>query len=308
MDWIKERKGPFKSGGEGWAVKMDGGGVQPYDFDKLVVFDHSRLKLAPGKEQAAELIADYLKIIFPEIMGNEEVKAWGTKRYLNYYIEKFYVMLYELILKSLLCKDNETMDQRQSDMKDEADRIAAELVNELSAVKKRIYQDVQAAYQGDPAAKNICEIVLSYPFVLSVTVHQIAHFLYLKEVPILPRMLSEWSHSQTAIDIHPGAEIGTGFFIDHGTGVVIGETTVIGNNVKIYQGVTLGAYSLQKEDNGIIIKGLKRHPTIRDNVIIYANAIILGGETVIGENAVIGGNTWITESIEANTIVTIEKP
>jgi serine O-acetyltransferase len=164
--------------------------------------------------------------------------------------------------------------------------------------------DVTAAYGGDPAARSYEEIIISYPCIVAIATHRIAHELSLKEVPLLPRIMSEYAHSVTGIDIHPGAKIGRNFFIDHGTGVVIGETTVIGDNVKVYQGTTLGALSFPKDERGRIIKGGKRHPTIEDNVTIYAEATILG-DVVIGKGAVIGSNVWIKESVPAGITVTM---
>jgi serine O-acetyltransferase len=168
--------------------------------------------------------------------------------------------------------------------------------------------DVQAAWDGDPAALNCDEVILAYPGLRAIVVHRLAHALYRREVPMLPRMMSEWAHNETGIDIHPGARIGERFFIDHGSGVVIGETTEIGDNVKIYQGVTLGALSFPKDGSGRIIRGAKRHPTVEDDVTIYANAIILGGETVLRKGCVIGGSVFITQSVPAGAKVNITPP
>ena len=162
-----------------------------------------------------------------------------------------------------------------------------------------MYGNVFPAFNGDPAAKSNEEVILSYPGLEAILVHRIANFLYINGVPVIPRIMSEHVHGKTGIDIHPGASIGESFFIDHGTGVVIGETCIIGDNVKIYQGVTLGALSVKKN-----LQNKKRHPTIEDNVTIYANATILGGETVIGKNSIIGGNTWVTESVLENSVIT----
>jgi serine O-acetyltransferase len=178
----------------------------------------------------------------------------------------------------------------------------------LPAVREKLAGDVQAAYDGDPAALNTDEVILAYPGLLAISVQRLAHSLYEREVPLMPRIMSEWAHNQTGIDIHPGANIGKNFFIDHGTGVVIGETTDIGNNVKVYQGVTLGALSFPKDERGRVVRGTKRHPTVRDNVTIYANAIILGGDTVIGENSVIGGSVFVTSSVPPNSVVTFKPP
>ena len=176
------------------------------------------------------------------------------------------------------------------------------LLEELPEIREITKLDVAAAYAGDPAAANYDEIILSYPGLKAITIQRLAHVLYLEHVPLIPRMMTEYAHSITGIDINPGAEIGRGFFIDHGTGVVIGETAHIGNNVRLYQGVTLGALSFPKDSCGMLIKGLRRHPTIEDNVTIYANATVLGDVT-IGAGSVLGGNVWVTESLPPGTKV-----
>ena len=188
-----------------------------------------------------------------------------------------------------------------------AQTVTEHLLNELPDIRRMLQADVQAAYDGDPAAASLEEIVLSYPCMTAIATHRLAHELYLKEVPLIPRIMSECAHRLTGIDIHPGARIGRNFFIDHGTGVVIGETAVIGANVRIYQGVTLGALSFRKDEQGRIIKGGKRHPTIEDEVTIYAEATILG-DTVIGKGSVIGGNVWIKESVPPGTTVMMANP
>jgi len=182
-----------------------------------------------------------------------------------------------------------------------ARRLALDYLQRLPAIRELVAGDVQAAFEGDPAAGSREEVILCYPGVLAVTVHRLAHPLYGLSVPLLPRMLSEWAHRQTGIDIHPGAAIGPGFFIDHGTGVVIGETTRIGAGVKLYQGVTLGALSFPRNPDGSLVKGGRRHPTIGDGVTIYANATVLGGATEVGAGAVIGGGAWVTASVPAGT-------
>ena len=186
-----------------------------------------------------------------------------------------------------------------------ATRVTDEYLARLPVIREQLARDVQAAYEGDPAATNLEEVILCYPGVMAVSVHRLAHPLHRAGVPLLPRIMSEWAHRMSGVDIHPGAEIGRSFFIDHGTGVVIGETTRIGDRVKIYQGVTLGALSFPRNPDGTLVKGGKRHPDIGDDVTIYAGATILGGETVIGPGAVIGGGTWITESVAAGERVTL---
>jgi serine O-acetyltransferase len=185
-----------------------------------------------------------------------------------------------------------------------AEEAITHLLDSLPQIRDTLKQDIQAAYDGDPAAKSFDSIIVCYPCVEAITTYRLAHELYLMNVPLIPRMWSELAHSNTGIDINPGATIGPRFFIDHGTGVVIGETTVIGKGVAIYQGVTLGALAPGK---GQSLRGVKRHPTIEDNVIIYAGATILGGETVIGEGAVVGGNVWLTESVPPGTKVVLPK-
>ena len=182
------------------------------------------------------------------------------------------------------------------------------LLEALPAIKNTLQEDIQAAYEGDPAARSYMEVVMSYPGVQAVIVHRIAHILYHEQVPLIPRIMSEHAHSQTGIDIHPGATIGPGFFIDHGTGVVIGETSTIGRRVKLYQGVTLGALSFPKDKDGNPIKGIKRHPNVEDDVTIYAGATILGGETTIGTGSEIGGNVWLTHSVPPYSKVYNQQP
>ncbi len=198
------------------------------------------------------------------------------------------------------------LDQLADDLKREIallcpDRDAAEIVSafrgRLGEVRRLVDTDVQAAYDGDPAATSRMEVVMAYPGLYAVTIHRMAHELYVLKVPVMPRIMSELAHSKTGIDIHPGATIGERFFIDHGTGVVIGETCTIGRNVRIYQGVTLGGLSFEKDSTGALVKGKKRHPDIEDNVVIYANATILGGGTVVGHDSEIGGNVWLKDSV-----------
>ena len=190
----------------------------------------------------------------------------------------------------------------------ETDRILKAFLDTLPAVRKLLIADVQAAYDGDPAALTFAEVLLAYPGLLAIAAHRLAHELYLLKVPIIPRIMSEWIHTKTGTDIHPGARIGRAFFIDHATGVVIGETTEIGNHVKLYQGVTLGARSFALGLTGLPVKHIKRHPTVKDKVIIYAHAAILGGETVIGARSVIGSNVFLMESVPADSVVSSVHP
>ena len=191
----------------------------------------------------------------------------------------------------------------------DASEIGAAFLARLPEVKRLVGRDVQAAYEGDPAATSPMEVVMAYPGLYAVTIHRLAHELYVLKVPIIPRIMSELAHSKTGIDIHPGAQIGERFFIDHGTGVVIGETCVIGKNVKLYQGVTLGALSFDKDPTtGALVKGIKRHPNVEDNVVIYAGATILGGNTTIGHDSEIGGSVWLIASVPPHSRVYNKPP
>lgn len=196
----------------------------------------------------------------------------------------------------------------QSEAVLEADAIVEKFFLVLPEIRKKLLEDIRAAYRGDPAAESHAEVTLAYPGILAVAVYRIAHELWRLHVPLIPRMMSEWAHSETGIDIHPGATIGSGFFVDHGTGVVIGETAVIGNNVKLYQGAILGARSFALDELGNPVKHVKRHPTVEDGVVIYSNAIILGGDTVVGAGSTIGGSVFLTKSVPPNTLVINQPP
>ncbi|MFP4522624.1 MAG: serine O-acetyltransferase EpsC [Fibrobacterota bacterium] len=276
-------------------------------YDKKKGINHLDGLNIPVPEKISDIIKDYLRIIFPGFIGKESVKTSSASFYAGTILDRLHESLVKEIKKALeyQCPDKNTAG---CDCADASAGIAAHVLKKLPEVRRLLKLDVEAAYAGDPAARSYDEIILSYPFIKAISVHRFAHELYKAAVPLIPRMASEWSHTETGIDIHPGAEIGESFFIDHGTGVVIGETTQIGRNVKIYQGVTLGALSFPRDERGKIIKGVKRHPTLKDHVTVYANATILGGDTVIGERTVIGGNTWITKSVEADMIVNISAP
>ena len=192
--------------------------------------------------------------------------------------------------------------ERLSDKK-QAEIFTANLIKKLPDIRKTLWTDITAAYQGDPAAKTPDEIILAYPAFIAISAYRVAHELYIMNVPLIPRIITEYAHRLTGIDIHPGATIGKYFFIDHGTGVVIGETSTIGNRVKIYQNVTIGAKSFAVEPDGTLVKGIKRHPDIGNDVVIYAGATILGGETIIGDNCIIGGNVWLTHSVQSGNII-----
>jgi len=194
------------------------------------------------------------------------------------------------------------------DLHAESNRVLEVFFSRLPCIRKLVIEDIRAAYDGDPAALTYAEVQLAYPGLLAVTAHRLAHELYLLDVPVVPRIMSEWTHAQTGVDLHPGAKIGHSFFIDHATGVVIGETTEIGNRVKIYQGVTLGAKSFSLDEKGHPIKHVKRHPTVENDVILYANSTILGGDTHIGCGSIIGANVFLNDSVPPNSIVTTNHP
>ena len=193
---------------------------------------------------------------------------------------------------------------KDAEAEEAADRICSGFAKRLPEVKRLLLLDVEALYEGDPAASCREEVMITYPGFRAICIYRIAHELYVLKAPLIPRIMTEYAHERTGIDIHPGAAIGEYFFIDHGTGIVVGETTTIGNHVKLYQGVTLGARSFELDENGNPVKNIKRHPDIGNHVVIYANATILGGDTVIGDNCVIGGNTWLTRSVAAGSVVT----
>ena len=257
----------------------------------------------PHRQKILEILDLLTEVLFPGYTGKRTV----TKSNINFIIGDILCQVYTELSEQI-----ERAYQYQCrikkcdgcDCRTMAENVTRHLLTQLPRIRELLKGDVGAAFDGDPAAKSFEEIVISYPCIMAIATYRIAHELYLKEVPLIPRIMSECAHSKTGIDIHPGAKIGKNFFIDHGTGVVIGETTVIGENVKIYQGATLGAMSFPKDERGRIIKGGKRHPTIEDNVTIYAEATILGNIT-IGAGTIIGGNVWIKESVPAGVTVTV---
>jgi len=237
----------------------------------------------------AELLIEKLRILFfPRIFAPSE----PVRMLSEITLEETYALLYGLCL-TILGKDNG----------ERAKRIAGKFLKTLPDIALLLHEDIQSAYDGDPAASSKAEIVLAYPAFEAISIYRTAHELYRLKLPLLPRILTEIAHHRTGIDIHPGATIGRSFFIDHGTGVVIGETCTIGDRVKLYQGVTLGARSFEKDENGNPVKGIKRHPDIGSDVVIYAGATILGGDTVIGDGCTIGGNVWLTHSVAAGSRV-----
>ncbi|MCH5209986.1 MAG: serine acetyltransferase [Oscillospiraceae bacterium] len=257
-----------------------------------------------SKDILIEVVEELRKLLFPGFFDNNRARSEYIKFLAGERLEFIQYHLRKQVAKALgnqeLCSDCE-----KSEINKHAEKIVYEFLAKLCKIREYLYTDIKAAYNGDPAAYSTDEIIFSYPGLLTITVYRIAHELWLLEVPMIPRIMTEYAHSVTGIDIHPGAKIGKYFFIDHGTGIVIGETTVIGDNVKIYQGVTLGGLSTRK---GQELKGVKRHPTIGDNVTIYSGTSILGGDTVIGNGATIGGNAFIVRSVPEGMTVRVKSP
>lgn len=267
----------------------------------------------PNSQKIIEALKTLIDLLFPGKLSHTPVHRRGLPAYLRTRTTRALRLLQPEIERALPFRWKGEAAKHEGGhkacaVKSESRAIIARFAERLPDIRSFVIEDVRAAYEGDPAALTYAEVQLAYPGVLAITSHRIAHELYKLDVPIVPRIMSEWTHAETGVDIHPGAQIGHGFFIDHATGVVIGETSVIGNNVKIYQGVTLGARSFPLDENGFPIKHIKRHPTVEDGVVIYANATILGGTTVIGRGSTIGGNVFLTESVPPNTVVSANHP
>ncbi len=254
----------------------------------------------PSKKAVGALCDDLLHLLFPGFFSEEAVSSQELPAAAQEIIDQIAGQLESAIAVSL--REDEAT-QSEGDLQRKAISITERFFAQIPAVRALLKTDVEAAYAGDPAARSLEEIVLAYPGLEAVAIQRVAHLLYKEEVPLLPRMMTEWAHSRTGIDIHPGASIGSHFFIDHGTGVVIGETCVIGDRVKLYHGVTLGARSFQKDEQGAIIKGLRRHPRVEDDVVIYPNGIILGGDTTIGARSTIGANVFLMKSVPPDTLL-----
>jgi serine O-acetyltransferase len=257
-----------------------------------------------------EIIEDLKEIIYPGYRRREGLHLGNVTYHVGDLIDGLHDKLTIQIGRALRHESAGNLDCGEEEIDYEAlgQAKAIQFLEEIPELRKVLALDVQAAYDGDPAVRGLDEIIFCYPGLEAVTVFRLAHLLYELKVPLIPRMMTEWAHSKTGIDIHPGATIGHHFFIDHGTGVVIGQTCEIGNHVKLYQGVTLGALSFQTDGDGQLIRDTKRHPTLEDRVVIYANATVLGGGTVIGHDSVIGSSVWLTRSIAPHTTVVLEKP
>jgi serine O-acetyltransferase len=257
----------------------------------------------PSKDAVEAILNDLCEVIYPGFGQRQNLHIGNVEYYVGNLIDSLHDRLTQQIARALRHEGTS-----HADFEAIAQKRAVEFLRRLACIRSVLDMDVSAAFRGDPAAKSQYEIIFCYPGLDAITVYRVAHELLKLSVPYIPRMMTEVAHSRTGIDIHPGAHIGPSFFIDHGTGVVIGETCEIGSGVKLYQGVTLGALSFQKDAEGELVRGTKRHPTLEDDVIVYANATILGGNTVVGARSVIGSNVWLTHSVAPDTVVLLEKP
>ena len=277
--------------------------------DLAGTYRDSRLKLQhlgktpfPSQRVVVEVLGNIRMILFPGYFGHVSVTEHGVERYLRELVGVVHRRLSQEIRKALRLESGTGSDEGEA----RAEALCLRFLRTLPRLRRLLDLDLEAAMDGDPAAKSTHEIILSYPAMKAISVYRVAHELTRFNVPLIPRIMTEYAHLETGIDIHPGARIGRRFFIDHGTGVVIGETTEIGNNVKLYQGVTLGALSFP--EGAAAARGKKRHPTIEDNVVIYSGATILGGNTVIGRDSIIGGNVWIISSVPPGSKVMVNVP
>ena len=268
-------------------------------YSSFGMVNHSGGANLPGRANIARIVGGLDELLFPGFRENQGLDHSNLRLVTAEKVNHLALELIREVEKSLAFSVREgTLSCGHGGCHAAAELIVGSFFEELPAIRHALLLDMEANFRGDPAAKSVDEVILSYPGFRAITVHRLANYFWNAQVPLIPRMMSELVHASTGIDIHPGARIGESFFIDHGTGIVIGETSVIGNNVKLYQGVTLGALSVKKEEGDC-----KRHPTIEDDVTIYSHATILGGDTIIGRGSVIGGNVWITESVPPNTTV-----
>lgn len=272
------------------------------NYKRQGIFEMGIGQRPPKRSEIIELVEELRRVIFPGYFGDENTAYVSLESFAGNTLAVIYEKMFKQIRTALLYVAEKKEEQR---CREEAEALTRTFLSRLPYIQDLLLKDVEAEYHGDPAANSKEEIIFCYPGIYAIFVYRVAHELYRLQVPFIPRIMSEYAHGETGIDINPGAEIGEYFFIDHGTGIVIGETTRIGNHVKLYQGVTLGALSTQK---GQQLSGVKRHPTIEDHVVIYANTTILGGETVIGANSVVAGNSFVTTSIPRNTKVSATQP
>jgi serine O-acetyltransferase len=279
--------------------------VKSYFSDESATHHLNRQPL-PSQEQVTEAIGVMQELMFPGFYGAQGLSGEQLRLRVLTLLARLHEILTEQIRRA--CAHSLGIDEPCQTPAEEAAEISEKFLTTLPEIRAVLTTDVDAAYEGDPIASCKDEIISSYPSIYAVTTYRLAHELYKLNVPLIPRIMTEHAHQRTGIDIHPATRIGKAFFIDHGTGVVIGGTAVIGNRVKLYQGVTLGAFSFPKDEAGNLIRDTKRHPTIEDDVVIYSGATILGGDTVIGKGSVIGGNVWLTKSVAPGTRVALDPP
>src|SRR5262245_4164407 len=280
--------------------------VQTYDeVGKINHLGHCPL---PNYDEIIAATNDLKEIIFPGFRRREGLHRGNVAYYVGDLVDRLHDRFTQQIGRALRHEAGVTDCDTDQDYEALGQAKTMLFLERLPEIRQTLATDVQAAYDGDPACKSLDEVIFCYPGLEAITVYRLAHVLYELDIPFIPRMMTEWAHSRTGIDIHPGAKIGRHFFIDHGTGVVIGETTDIGEHVKLYQGVTLGALSFKTDDTGNLVRGHKRHPTLEDRVVVYASATILGGNTVIGHDAVIGSSVWLTHSVTPHATVVMETP
>lgn len=261
-----------------------------------VCHQHNMGEPMPSIVQLSKVVDLVREILFPGYFGNTSLRTNTTQHYMGVYVDELYELLSEEILAGMCFECADENVNKVEKHQDKAKKIALEFIEYLPEIRRQLVTDVEATYLNDPAARNLGEVIFCYPAIRAITNYRVAHKLLQLDVPLIPRFISEMAHSETGIDIHPKAQIGEQFTIDHGTGVVIGSTSILGKNVKIYQGVTLGAKSFPLDENGNPIKGIPRHPIVEDDVVIYAGATILGRVT-IGKGSVIGGNVWVTDDL-----------
>ena len=261
----------------------------------------------PSREAIVEILEGVLDLMYPGYFGRRDLSEENLSAHVAQSVARLAPKL-EREMEHCLCYGRERDNAGETDCAPRAHDLAEIFLSRLPQIRGLLIRDVQAAFDGDPAATNLDEVILAYPGVLAVSVYRIAHALYDLGVPMMARIMTEWAHSKTGADIHPGANIGAAFFIDHATGVVIGETTDIGDGVKLYQGVTLGALSFPRDASGQIIRGKKRHPTVESGSTLYANATVLGGQTVVGADSVIGGSVFLARSVPPRSRVSLKEP
>ena len=276
-------------------------------YDRQNITNHIASARLPSRPEVIRSLEILFEILYPGYFGEQGLDDANIAYVVGHRLNELYPLLTEQVYHAIK-HECRRLGSVCSHCKLRSEDVAIDFLRTLPRLRELLAEDVQAAFDGDPAAKSHDEVIFSYPATVAITTYRLAHELLELEVPLLPRMMTEYAHSVTGIDIHPGARIGRRFFIDHGTGVVIGETTVIGDDCKLYQGVTLGALSFPKDERGKLIRGRKRHPTLEDRVTVYAGATILGGQTVIGHDSVIGGNVWLTDSVPPHTRVLMEEP